>query len=177
MLYFYFKAIHIVFIVSWMAGLFYIVRLVIYHTEATKKSEIEQKILIPQFTLMESRLWNIITTPAMILSILAGLGMIVLNPLILEMDWFLLKLLFVFFLIIYHFICQNILRQVRNNIFKLTSTQLRIWNEVATLLLVAIVFTVVLKNTMDWILGVIGLLGLGSVMMIAIQLYKKRREK
>lgn len=175
MLYLYLKAIHIVFVVSWMAGLFYSVRLFIYHTEANQKTEQEKQILFAQFKVMEQRLWNIITTPAMLITILAGLSMIYLNPYLLRTDWMILKLLFVMLLIIYHFICQRIIKKLKNNQFTWTSTQLRLWNEVATLLLVAIVFTVVLKSTTDWMKGVIGLIGLGIAIMIAVKGYKNYR--
>lgn len=177
MLYLYLKAIHIVFVVSWMAGLFYIVRLFIYHTEANSRPSIEQKILFPQYLLMQGRLWNIITTPAMIIATLAAIGMLWLNPFLLQAEWFLLKLFFVLLLLGYHFICQYLLQNLKKGVFKLSSTQLRLWNEVATILLVAIVFTVILKNTLDWLWGVLGLIGLGVIIMLAVQLYKKQREK
>ncbi len=175
MLYLYLKAIHIVFVVSWMAGLFYSVRLFIYHTETNQKTEQEKQILFAQFKVMEQRLWNIITTPAMLITILAGLSMIYINPYLLQTDWMILKLLFVALLITYHFICQRIIKKLKNNQFTWTSTQLRLWNEVATLLLVAIVFTVVLKSTTDWMKGVIGLIGLGIAIMIAVKWYKNYR--
>lgn len=160
-----------------MAGLFYIVRLFIYHTEANDKPEQERLILQKQFGLMESKLWNIITTPAMLLSVSAGLGMIYLNPGLLRTDWMWVKLCFVAGLLIYHFMCAGIIRQLKVGRFWMSSTQLRLWNELATIFLVAIVFTVILKNAVDWIYGLVGLVIFAAVIMIAVKLYKRAREK
>ena len=176
-MYQYVLAIHIIFIVSWMAGLFYIVRLFIYHTEANTKPEIERDILQKQFQIMEAKLWNIITTPAMVLSVGAGLLMLHLNPLLLKTEWMQVKLAFVAGLLIYHFICQSIIGQLKRNKFWMTSTQLRLWNELATIFLVAIVFTVILKSAIDWIYGLLGLVAFAVIIMLAVKLYKKSREK
>ena len=177
MAYLYVKSIHLIFVVSWMAGLFYIVRLFIYHTEAQSRPEAERAILSAQFELMERRLMHIITTPAMILTAGAGITMLVLNPFLLQQSWMLVKLLFVVGLITYHIICIKKMQQLRAGVFKWTSTQLRLWNEVATLLLFAIVFLAVLKNATDWIYGLVGLVGISVVIMIAVKLYKKHRIK
>ncbi|MGX5688176.1 CopD family protein [Arcticibacter tournemirensis] len=176
-MYLYIKAIHIIFVVCWMAGLFYIVRIFIYHIEAREREEDVQKILFPQFALMASRLWNIITVPAMILTVLAGIAMLYLNPYLFQADWMLVKLGFVVGLLIYHFVCQHVMIQLRNGIFSWTSTQLRIWNEVATILLVAIVFVVVLKNALNWIYGIIGLFLFIFIIMMGIKIYKYYRLK
>lgn len=160
-----------------MAGLFYIVRIFIYHIEAREREEDVQKILFPQFALMASRLWNIITVPAMILTVLAGIAMLYLNPYLFQADWMLVKLGFVVGLLIYHFVCQHVMIQLRNGIFSWTSTQLRIWNEVATILLVAIVFVVVLKNALNWIYGIIGLFLFIFIIMMGVKIYKYYRLK
>ncbi len=177
MTYLYFKSLHLIFVVSWMAGLFYIVRLFIYHTEANDRPEAERHILQRQFELMESKLWNIITTPAMVLAVLAGLGMIYLNPALLEMHWMLVKLGFVLGLLVYHFLCHRMMHQLKRGVFSLSSTQLRIWNEVATIFLVAIVFTVVLKSAIDWIYGLIGLILFSIIIMSAVKIYKYYRQR
>jgi putative membrane protein len=173
----YVLAVHIIFVVSWMAGLFYGVRLFIYHTEANDKPEVEKNILQKEFAKIEARLWNIITTPAMLLTVVAGVTMLFLNPGLLLADWMLVKLGFVVLLLVYHFICQNIMKQLKNGMFKYSSTQLRLWNEVATILLVAIVFTVILKNAVDWIYGLVGLIVFSAVIMTAVKIYKYYREK
>jgi protoporphyrinogen IX oxidase len=160
-----------------MAGLFYIVRLFIYHTEAGHKPEPESSILKNQFVIMEKRLWNIITTPAMILTLLSGASMIWINPGLLEQGWLHVKLGFVIGLLIYHFICQRIINQLEAGVSTWTSTRLRIWNELATIFLVAIVFTVVLKSSIHWIYGLLGLVLFAIVIMSAVRIYKHYRSK
>jgi putative membrane protein len=111
----------------------------------------------------------------MVLSVLAGIGMIWLNPGLLSMNWMLVKLAFVLGLLIYHFICQNIISKLKQGIFSWTSTQLRFWNELATIFLVAIVFTVILKSAVDWIYGLTGLIVFSAVIMTAVKIYKYYR--
>jgi len=175
--YLYVLAVHIIFVVSWMAGLFYSVRLFIYHTEANDRPENERVILQKEFEKIEKKLWNIITTPAMILTLLAGITMLFLNPAWLKMPWLHVKLAFVGGLVVYHFICQRIMNQLKRGIFKLSSFKLRLWNEVATIFLVAIVFTVVLKSAVDWAYGLLGLIVFSLVIMSAVKWYKNYRQK
>lgn len=177
MAYLYIKAIHIIFVVSWMAGLFYIVRLFVYHVEANQKSGQEGLILKRQFVIMEYKLWYYITTPAMVLSVLAGLGMLYLNPSLFSSSWMQVKLGFVATLLVYHFVCQRIMNQLKQEIFRWSSTQLRLWNEVATILLVAIVFTVSLKSAVDWIYGLVGLVAFAIIIMLSVKLVKYYRLK
>ncbi|RYF90401.1 MAG: CopD family protein [Chitinophagaceae bacterium] len=173
----YVLSVHIIFVVSWMAGLFYSVRLFIYHTEAEERPEIERNILQKEYEKIEAKLWNIITTPAMVLTVLAGAGMVALRPGHLEAPWFHVKLCFVVLLLIYHFICQNIMKQLKLGKCRISSFKLRLWNEVATVLLVAIVFTVVLKSAVNWIYGLIGLIIFSGVIMAAVKWYKHYRKK
>jgi len=138
-MYQYVLAIHIIFVVCWMAGLFYIVRLFIYHTEAQDKPEPDRTILSKQFEIMERRLWYVIAVPSMILTVAAGVTMATMDNLWGE-GWLNIKLLFVLGLLVYHFICQHKMKQMAKGIYTWTSTHLRIWNEVATIFLFAIVF-------------------------------------
>ncbi|GAB3934139.1 CopD family protein [Mucilaginibacter myungsuensis] len=176
-MYNYVLAIHIIFVVCYMAGLFYIVRLFIYHTEAQDKPEPDRTILSKQFEVMESKLWWIITIPSVCLVVASAVTMLCLSPGWLQMPWLHVKLCFVVGLAIYQHICQNKMKEMRNGIFKWTSTQLRIWNEVATIFLFAIVFLAVLKNAVNWIFGVIGIVLLSVILMMAVKLYKRIREK
>jgi putative membrane protein len=172
------KALHIIFVVSWFAGLFYMVRLFIYDAEANTKSEPEKSILQKQFQLMQSRLWWIITTPAMILSVIFGTWMILLNSTYyLTSPWMHLKLGFVLLLLIYHFLCQRIMKKFVSGLYNWTGNQLRLWNELATLFLVIIVFIVVMKSTMNWIYGTLGFFATGIALMIGIKAYKSFRQK
>ncbi len=176
MLYLYAKAIHIIFVVCWMAGLFYMPRLFVYHTEAKQKSDIEYQVLHKQFAIMENRLWWVITTPSMYLVIASALIMLYVNPGLLSMGWMHMKLAFVLGLIIYHFISQRIMFKLRDGNSTWTSTQLRLWNEVSTIILFAIVFLVVLKSTIGWVFGVTGIIGLGVLLMVLVKLYKRYRK-
>jgi putative membrane protein len=171
------KALHIIFVVSWFAGLFYIVRLFIYHTEAQQKEAISRKILSEQFEVMEKKLWWIITTPAMVLTLIFGIWMIFLNPTYyLSAPWMHLKLAFVGMLLIYHFVCQKIMNDLKKGVFNWKSNGLRIWNELATLALVAIVFLVVMKDSFNWIKGTIGFFAVAIGLMLGIKMYKRLRK-
>lgn len=173
----YILSIHIIFVVCWMAGLFYMVRLFIYHTEAQEKPEPDRTILSRQFEIMERKLWYIITVPSMFLVIAAGITMLVLDAEWLREPWMHVKLCFVLGLVVYHYICQNKMKEMARGIFKWKSTQLRMWNEVATIFLFAIVFLAVLKSAVSWMYGTFGLIALAMLLMIAVKLYKRARMK
>ena len=173
----YILSIHIIFVVCWMAGLFYMVRLFIYHTEAQDKPQPDRKILSGQFEIMERKLWYIITVPSMWIVLAAGTTMIFLIPAWLQQPWLQIKLAFVAGLVVYHFICQHKMKQMAKGIFNWTSTQLRIWNEVATIFLFAIVFLAVLKDGVNWIFGLIGIVVLSMILMSAVKIYKYYRMK
>lgn len=177
MTFFYLKSLHIIFIVTWFAGLFYIIRLFIYHVEANGKEEPAKAILQNQYKLMSKRLWYIITWPSAIITLILAVWLLILNPAYLEMDWMLVKLAFVLLLYAYHMFCHVVFKQLQNDIIKNSSTSLRIWNEVSTVLLFAIVFLVVLKNAVDWIYGLVALLGISVILMLGVKLYKKIRAK
>ncbi|WP_299104865.1 CopD family protein [uncultured Tenacibaculum sp.] len=173
----YVKALHIIFVVTWFAGLFYMVRLFIYHVEADKKEQPSKEILQTQYKLMQKRLWYIITWPSAILASFFAFWMLYKNPIYLEEGWMLVKLSFVLVLYVYHGFCQVIYKQLQRDEIKYTSLKLRLWNEVATILLFAIVFLVVLKDTINWIWGVVGILLVSILLMLAVRLYKKIRAK
>lgn len=171
----YIKALHIIFVVTWFSGLFYIVRLFIYHIEANNKEDQIKNILQKQYKIMSKRLWYMITWPSAILTLVFGGALIFIAPSFLSSGWMHIKLTFVFFLFLYHIICHKIYIQLQNNIYKWSSNQLRIWNEVATIFLFAIVFLVVLKSSLNWIWGLIGLVLFGVILMLLIKLYKNFR--
>ncbi|MDB4010759.1 CopD family protein [Polaribacter sp.] len=173
----YVKALHIIFVVTWFAGLFYIVRLFIYQTEAEQKPEPAKEILQTQYKLMSKRLWYIITWPSAILASVFAFWMLYTNPYYLEEPWMLIKLSFVFALYFYHGYCNKIFIKLQNNVVKYTALKLRIFNEVSTILLFAIVFLVTVKSTINWIWGVVGIILFGILMMLGIKLYRTLREK
>ena len=171
------KALHIIFVITWFAGLFYIVRLFIYFAEAEQKEETAKSILQTQYKLMSKRLWYIITWPSAVLASLFAFWMLYLEPSYLLMPWMHIKLSFVLALYFYHAGCHKVFIQQQKGIVKFTSFKLRIWNEVATILLFAIVFLVVLKSSISWIWGVVGIILFGILMMLGIKLYKNIRKK
>ena len=155
--YLYLKALHIIFIVTWFAGLFYIVRLFIYHTEALSKDEPERSILSSNLALMSKRLWLGITWPSAILTLILGGWLIISQPSWLKLPFMHVKLTFVFILYLYHFSCHYLYKTLQKETVKYSSQQLRLWNEVATIILVAVVFLIVVKDQLSWIGGVIGI--------------------
>ena len=170
------KALHIIFVVSWFAGLFYIVRLLIYHTEAQSKEDVKKQVLSDQFSIMEKKLWWFITTPAMILTVLFGFWMIALDvQYYLNEVWMQIKLGFVFLLLLYHFYTQRIMFQIQKGEFVHSSKRLRLWNELATFFLVSIVFLVVLKSNINWIYGTIGFFAFGTLLYLAVKIVQNIR--
>jgi putative membrane protein len=172
-MYNYIKALHIIFIVTWFSGMFYIVRLFIYNTEASEKPEEEKKILRAQFRIMIRRLWLGITWPSALLTLIFGPWMWVLmgsTP-----GWLQVKLIFVILLYGYHFSLHQLYREQMRGIFRFSSQKLRIWNELATLFLFAIVFLASVKQAMSWIGAVVGILSLAVLLMGGIRLYKRLR--
>jgi len=172
-MYLYIKALHIIFIVTWFSGMFYIVRLFIYNTEASEKPEEERNILQPQFRIMIRRLWLGITWPSAILTLVFG-------PWIWYMlgstpSWLGVKLVFVGLLYLYHFSLHQLYREQMRGIFRFSSQKLRVWNELATLLLFAIVFLASVKQALSWIGAVVGILSLAVLLMLGIRLYRKLR--
>ncbi|MGK0455174.1 MAG: putative membrane protein, partial [Paraglaciecola sp.] len=149
--YLYVKALHIIFVVTWFAGLFYIPRLFIYQTEAEDKLEPAKSILQTQFKLMSKRLWYIITWPSAILASIFGIWLIYLNPVWLEQPWMLVKLAFVLALYFYHGFCQNIYSKLQKDIIKYSTFKLRIFNEISTIILFAVVFLVTVKSAISWV--------------------------
>lgn len=179
-LYNYLKSLHLIFVITWFAGLFYIVRLFVYHAEAKQKPQPEQGILIKQYQLMQYRLWYIITWPSAVLASVFAFWMLFFTPLgqsWLLMPWMHVKLAFVFLLYLYHLKCHQIFKQLQKNEVKNTSNFFRIWNEGATIILFAVVFLVILKNAINWIYGVIGIFVFSMVIMLGFKFYKKIREK
>ena len=173
-MYQYIKALHIIFIVTWFSGMFYIVRLFIYNVEAGEKPEAEKNILRMQFGVMIRRLWLGITWPSAILTLIFGIwiwSLLGVTP-----SWLVVKLGFVLGLFLYHFSLHVIYKQQQRGIFKYSSQQLRIWNEVATIFLVPIVMLATVKQSVSWVWGLVGLIGFVIVLMSAIKIYKAIRK-
>ena len=174
----YVKSLHIIFVVTWFAGLFYIVRLFIYQTEAEKKSEPAKEILQTQYKLMSKRLWYIITWPSAILASVFAFWMLYKNPYYLQERWMLVKLGLCLCLVFLPWILPSAsYKKLQQDSIKHSGFTLRIFNEVSTLLLFAIVFLVTVKSAVSWVWGVVGILLFGILLMLGIKLYKSIREK
>lgn len=173
----YIKSLHLIFVVTWFAGLFYIPRLFINHIEAHAKPSPDKEILTTQLKLMTKRLWYIITWPSAVLCVLFAIWLLLLMPGWLQQPWMHLKLGFVFLLLLYHLKSHQIFKQLQRDDVKYTSNFMRVWNEVTTIILFAVVFLVVLKDTFNWIYGVVGIITLGILLMLGIKLYKRIRDK
>lgn len=178
----YLKSVHIIFVVTWFAGMFYMPRLFIYNTEANEKSEPEKSILQKQFNIMMKRLWFGITFPSAIITLVLG-------PTLMYVEgwenhlfdasgrWLLIKLILVVLLYVYFFSLNKIFKQQQKGIYKYSSQQLRVWNEVATIFLVAIVMLATVKQGISFVWGLIGLICFVIVLMSAIKIYKTIRQK
>ena len=177
MAYLWFKAFHLIGIVVWFAGLFYLVRLFVYHAEASEQPEPAQTILKNQYQLMEKRLYNIITTPGMVVTVAMAIGLIYTEPGILKSGWLHLKLGLVAVLIGYHFYCGRIMKKLAQDECKWTGQQFRALNEAPTVLLVTIVLLAVFKNNLPLDLTTWLIVALVVAMAASIQLYAKKRRK
>lgn len=173
----YIKALHVIFMVTWFAALFYMPRLLIYHVEASLKQEPDKSILSEQFKIMQRRLWNAIAWPSMAMTWGFGLWMLLLKLQLLLLSWFILKLVFVFLLSLYHLQTNNIFQQHQKNELKWSSFKLRLWNEVATVFLFAIIFLVVPKQNAGWVWAMLGLVLFIITIFSAVAIYKANREK
>ena len=170
----YLKSVHIIFVITWFAGLFYLPRLMVYCAEANELKDPQAKgILLAQYQLMKKRLLYGIMWPSAIITLCIGIRMLMIYPLT---DWLKLKLVFVLLLFLFHYSLQVIFRQQSQGLYKHSSQKLRAWNEVPTVLLFAIVFLVVLKNTVDFWWGLAGLAVLVILLMTAIRIYKRLRK-
>jgi protoporphyrinogen IX oxidase len=175
MAYSWFKAFHIVGVVVWFAGLFYLARLFIYHVEANQEPEPARTILKKQYEIMEKRLYGIITTPGMLVTVAMAIGLLVTEPEFLKQTWMHAKLGFVVLLLGYHHYCKRIMRQLEQDTCKWTSQQLRAFNEFPTVILVVVVMLVVFKNSLPTDLTAWVVFGLIVAMAATIQLYAKKR--
>ncbi|WP_010227459.1 CopD family protein [Gillisia marina] len=173
----YIKALHLIFIITWFAGLFYIPRLFVYHIEASAKAEPEKSILTTQLKLMTKRLWYIITWPSAILASIFAFWMLYLMPIWVEQDWMQVKLGFVVLLYAYHFKCHLIFKEMQNDIIKWSSNHMRLWNEGSTLILFSVIFLVIVRDAINWIYGVLGIFLLAAMLMLGIKIYKRIRSK
>jgi putative membrane protein len=173
----YIKALHLIFIVTWFAGLFYIVRLFVYQIEAFSKPSPDKEILGVQLAIMSKRLWFIITWPSAILTLIFAPLLLFLNHRLLEQPWMIVKLVFVVLLYLYHLKCHQIFKQLQNGIIKYSTNYMRIFNEGATVILFSVIFLVVVRDGITWIYGVLGIISFSIILMVLFKIYKRYRER
>ncbi|MCB0762034.1 MAG: CopD family protein [Flavobacteriales bacterium] len=171
------KSLHIIFVVTWFAGLFYIFRLFVYHKEAELKEQPERDILTRQYIIMERRLWYIITWPSAILTLIWGIWLLIKFPAYLQLPFMHVKLTFVFLLLLYQVWGEVIIRRLAAGTSRLTSTRLRMLNEIPTIILIAVVFLIVKRDSLSWMWGILSILGIAVILMVAIKAYKRLRER
>ncbi|WP_052128232.1 protoporphyrinogen oxidase HemJ [Neosynechococcus sphagnicola] len=177
MTYYWFKAFHLVGIVVWFAGLFYLVRLFVYHVEAQERPEPAQSILKEQYQLMEKRLYNLITTPGMVLTVAMAVGLLITEPEVLHDIWLQVKLALVVLLIAYHHYCGRLMKQLAVDQCHWSGQQMRWLNEVPTVLLVMIVLLAIFKNSLPTDITAWGMVAMIVAMGAIIQLYAKKRRR
>ena len=138
--YFLFKSLHLISVISWMAGLLYLPRIFVYHSEASHES---QKDI---FKIMEKKLYNYIMMPAMLLSWLFGILLLhsITLSVIFEL-WMQIKIIAVIILTYYHFTLGKYLNDFAIDKNKKTSKFFRIYNEIPTIVLIVVIFTVIFK--------------------------------
>ncbi|MDA9832307.1 CopD family protein [Gammaproteobacteria bacterium] len=139
MLYLSVKALHIIAMVTWFSGLFYLPRLFVYHAQT------KDRIGMERFKVMEGKLFWVITTPGGVVTVLSGLFLLYLMPSWLNQAWMQVKLTFVFLLIIYHVICWRYLTHFLHDANRHSSLFFRWFNELPTIALLVVVVSVVIK--------------------------------
>ncbi|MFN6572035.1 protoporphyrinogen oxidase HemJ [Dendronalium sp. ChiSLP03b] len=177
MAYSWFKAFHIIGIVVWFAGLFYLVRLFIYHIEADQEPEPARTILKNQYQIMEKRLYRIITTPGMLVTVAMAIGLLTTEPDVLKEGWLHVKLLFVALLLAYHHYCGRLMKQLAADECRWNSQQMRALNEAPTVMLMVIVLLAVFKNNLPTDITAWLIFGSIILMAVTIQLYAKKRKR
>jgi len=171
-----FKALHMVGMVAWFAGVFYLVRLFVYHAEAFSRSSPDKEILTKQYAIMERRLYRIITNPAMILTFIGGIMLLFLNPEYLKQPWMHVKLTLVILLAGYTGACGSMMKKLAKGVVPMTAFRFRLFNEVPSLLLVAIILLAVFRDRLS-LIALLGItVGLMVVLGVSTLLYKRYRE-
>jgi len=173
----YFKAFHIIGGVAWFAGLFYLVRILVYLRESLDKPVEEKQILHPQFALMAQRVYKIICVPSMLITWGCGVGMLILNPSYFEQGWFHIKFFLLFVLSGYQGFSKRWMKQLIAGKIPLNSFQLRLMNEAPTVLLVAIVLLAVLRDSISALYLFLGLVAFGFILFLIARAYRGVREK
>ena len=171
------KTLHIIGFVAWFGGLFYFVRILVYHQEALQKDSALKAVLIPQYQLMEGRVKKIILNPAMMFTWICGLGMLALNPSYLQQTWMPVKLFFLVLLTGYHVYCVKISATIDTDTQKYNDLTFRILNEIPTILLAIIVALAVFRTSINFYYLAGGITVFIGLIAWGIIGYRKRRRQ
>ncbi|KQK25134.1 hypothetical protein AR438_12565 [Chryseobacterium aquaticum] len=182
MLYTIIKALHIIFMVSYFAGIFYLVRIFVYYKDTDDFADEKKKILREQYIFMARRLWNIITVPAGVIMTVCGITMILLNFGLMKMPWFHLKLTFLVGLAFFHYWAWRkllLIKKLNGEMLSTSNVKLRQINEIATFILFLVVFTVILKSSVIeyWWQLITGFFVLVFLIMMTVKLVNKNKKK
>ncbi len=169
----YIKAVHIIFVVTWFSGMFYLGRLLIYLREAQDRPEAERQVLQSQLSLMSRRLLYAITWPSAVLVLVSGLWLLTIYHTL--PVWLWIKLALVLLLFLYHLSLHVLYGQASRGMYRYSSMQLRMWNEVPTVFLVAIVMLAVVKQSLSLAYGLAGLVVLVVLLLAGIRIYRRLR--
>lgn len=167
-----FKTLHIIGFVSWFAGLFYLVRLFVYHMEANGATEVERGILQKQYGVMSQRLYKIICNPAMMITWSGGIAMLCVQPEFLKQGWMHVKLTLVVLLTVYHVLCKKRMQALQNGSNTWDAAKFRVWNEVPTIFLAGIAALAVWQTGINLLYVLAALAGLGVLLLMGIKAYK-----
>jgi protoporphyrinogen IX oxidase len=169
-----FKALHIIFVVTWFSALFFLGRILIYHSEALGKTESEKSILMPFFLKAERNITWIILVPSIVLTILFGLYMMILTRAY-EHGWFHIKLSLILAFLFYNGYLLRLRRLIRLEKPHPRGFKLRLLNEVPFIFLVGIVFTVYHKNFFSGLWAILLLIGLISVIGLIMKIKNRKK--
>ena len=174
-----FKALHIIGFTAWFAGMFYLVRIFVYHTEAFDKTEPEKSILIKQYNIMEWRVYKIICNPGMMITWIFGLLMLIAygTEWLKVQPWLHIKLALVFLLTGYHHYNKRIIKTLESGQKMWSSTGFRLFNEIPSVFLLSIVILAVYKNGLNYLYATLGVIGFIAVLIIFTKIYKRIRER
>lgn len=168
--------------VSYFAGIFYLVRIFVYYKDTDDFADEKKKILREQYIFMARRLWNIITVPAGVIMTVCGITMILLNLGLMKMPWFHLKLTFLVGLAFFHYWAWRkllLIKKLNGETLSTSNVKLRQINEIATFILFLVVFTVILKSSVIeyWWQLITGFFVLVFLIMMTVKLVNKNKNK
>lgn len=170
------KALHLIGMVSWMAGLFYLVRIMVYHAEAQGQDEPARSLLLRQYNAMEWKAYKIILQPAVIITWSFGVTMLCLQPVWLQQGWMHVKLALLLLLTGYTHYCKIHIRRLQNGTSTFTHLHYRALNEAPTILMTGIIFLAVFKDRINGLYLGLGLVLFSGLIFSAVRRANRSRK-